>query len=190
MTSLSTAKSVISFHYHLKDSTGKTLEMSDRETPMQFLEGGGEIIPALELALSKMNPGDKNTVAISAPEAYGNVNPEMVVKVPRENFPEHGKGLTVGDHVHAQEAPMVFKVVEVGLEMITLDGNHPLAGQDLVFDVELVEKRDATAEELEHGHAHGPHGHGHDHDGDDVDDEDVFEKDDWDKDDSGKGTKH
>lgn len=155
-------KKVVSFHYTLKDSAGAELESSHGDEPMMFLEGVGQIIPGLEKQLEGMKVGEKKLVKVPAAEAYGEFDAALVVKVPRKQIPK--KDVTVGDQFHAQGEdgqPHIVTVTEVSDAEVTVDGNHPLAGQDLQFDVVISEVRDATTEELEHGHAHGGDGHHH-----------------------------
>lgn len=153
---------VVSFHYTLKNSTGETLESSFGSDPLVFLEGVGQIIPGLESAIKAMKPGDKQTVTVKAAEAYGEVEPEMIVEVPKEKLPK--KDVAVGDQFHADAGDghaQVVTVTKVTDSHVTIDGNHPLAGQDLTFEVEIDSVRDASKEEMQHGHAHGPGGHDH-----------------------------
>jgi FKBP-type peptidyl-prolyl cis-trans isomerase SlyD len=152
---------VISFHYTLTDPDGKQLDSSQGRQPMSYLEGISQIIPGLEAALGKMSPGDKQQVKVVAKDAYGDRNPEHVLKVPIDKLPT--REVKVGDRFRTGEeehAPVVT-VTEVEGETVTLDGNHPLAGMELTFDVEVTEIRDATEDEMSHGHAHGPGGAHH-----------------------------
>ena len=153
---------VVKFHYTLKDSKGVQLESSFGDEPMSFLEGVGQVIPGLEDQMHGMNKGDKKLINVKAADAYGEFEQDMIVQVPRESLPK--KDVVVGDQFHAdsgQGHAQVVTVTAVNDTHVTVDGNHPLAGQDLNFDVEIVDVRDATKEELEHGHAHGGDGHHH-----------------------------
>lgn len=153
---------VVSFHYTLKDSKGEVLESSVGDDPMMFLENAGQIIPGLESAMRGMQKGEKKTINVKAAEAYGDYEQELVVQVPRAQIPK--KDVAVGDQFHAdngQGHAQVVVVTAVSDSHVTVDGNHPLAGQDLQFDVEVTEVRDATKDEVAHGHAHGPGGHHH-----------------------------
>lgn len=153
---------VVTFHYTLKNASGETLESSFGSEPLVFLEGVGQIIPGLESAIKKMQPGDKQTVNVKAEEAYGAIEPEMIVEVPRAKLPK--KDVAIGDQFHADAGDgraQVVTVTKVTDTHITIDGNHPLAGQDLTFEVEIDSTRNATNEEMQHGHAHGPGGHDH-----------------------------
>lgn len=155
-------KRVIGFHYTLTDKTGTTLDSSIGDEPLYFLEGAQQIIPGLERVIALMNVGDKKKIEVKAPEAYGDVNPELVVKVKRTQFPPDAE-LQVGDQfqVNNDHNSPVFTIMALDTEEVTVDGNHPMAGKDLFFDVEIVGMRPATQEEMSHGHAHGAHGQGH-----------------------------
>lgn len=153
------SKRVVSFHYTLTDPSGKQLDSSVGADPLTYMEGVGQIIPGLEKVLASLKVGDKQIVKVTAAEAYGEREERFVVKVPRESLPP-GE-MHVGDEFQAAEDPdgHPFRVIAVDAKEATLDANHPLAGIDLSFDIEVVLVREATAEELTHGHAHGPGGH-------------------------------
>lgn len=155
-------KRVIGFHYTLTDKTGTVLDSSIGEEPLYYLENSQQIIPGLEKVIALMNVGDKKKIEVLAADAYGDVNPELIVKVKRTQFPPEAE-LTVGDQfqVNNDQHSPVFTIMAIENDEVTVDGNHPMAGKDLFFDVEIVGMRDATAEEMTHGHAHGAHGHGH-----------------------------
>lgn len=154
---------VMGFHYTLKDGDGNTIDSSQGQNPLLFLVGSGMIIPGLETVLTTLNVGDKKNVEVKAAEAYGERRDDMVITVKKEQFPADAE-IAVGDQFRVNEDPRMppFTVLNIEGEEITLDGNHPLAGLDLFFDVEITEKRAATEEEVAHGHAHGPGGHHHD----------------------------
>jgi FKBP-type peptidyl-prolyl cis-trans isomerase SlyD len=155
-------KRVIGFHYTLTDKTGTVLDSSIGDEPLYFLENSQQIIPGLEKVIALMNVGDKRKIEVKATDAYGDVNPELVVKVKKTQFPP-GAQLTVGDQfqVNNDAHSPVFTIMSIDQEDVTVDGNHPMAGKDLFFDVEIVGVRPATADEMSHGHAHGAHGQGH-----------------------------
>ena len=161
---MSTQKRVISFHYTLTDSSGEVIDTSrDQNAPFSYLEGMGQIIPGLERALALLNVGDQRKINVAAADAYGLQDDQLMVKVPREKLPNSGE-LQAGDQFQASGPNgemLLFRVVGIEGDEVTLDGNHPLAGVDLVFDIEMTGIRDATAEELAHGHVHGPGGHHH-----------------------------
>ena len=120
---------VISFHYTLTDPDGKQLDSSQGRPPMSFLEGVGQIIPGLESALGKMSPGDKQQVKVAAKDAYGDRNEEHVAKVPIDKLPT--REVKVGDRfqIGEKDHSSVVTVTGVDEDTVTLDGNHPLAGQ-------------------------------------------------------------
>lgn len=153
---------VVSIHYTLTDDQGAVIDSSRGSDPLQYLEGAGNIIPGLEKEVREMKLGEKKNVKIPAAEAYGEKRQDMVIEVPRSQFPAD-MSPKVGDRFRggAEAHAPVFSVIGVSDDKITLDGNHPLAGKDLAFEVEVTEIRDATLEELSHGHVHGPGGHHH-----------------------------
>jgi len=151
---------VLGFNYILKNPTGEILDESKGE-PLHFMEGLGQILPKLEEVLLGMAVGGKQTVKLVAEDGYGEVDSENILEVPREELAH----IQIEEGMHLQlqmgDDLRVVKVSKVGLDQVTLDANHPLAGVDLHFEIELVSSRPATSEELEHGHAHGPGGHNH-----------------------------
>ena len=154
---------VVLIHYTLTDDGGKVLDSSSGGDPLAYLHGQGNIIPGLEKALEGKQAGDKLNVRVEPAEGYGVRDDSLVQQVPRRAFGSVSK-VEPGMQFHAQSAQGQMRVVTVTHvqgDMVTVDGNHPLAGEVLVFDVEVAEVRDATGEELEHGHVHGPGGHHH-----------------------------
>ncbi len=156
------SRRVIGFHYTLTDKDGNVIDTSDGQEPLFFLEQSQQIIPGLERVIALLNVGDKRKVEVKASDAYGEVNQEMIIQVKRSQFPPGAK-LNVGDQfqVNEDEHSPVFTVTAIQDDEITVDGNHPMAGKDLFFDIEITAMRPATQEEIAHGHAHGAHGHGH-----------------------------
>ena len=152
---------VVSFHYTLTNAQGDVLDQS-QEHPMPYLHGAGNIIPGLEKELAGKKVGDKLTVNVPAAEAYGEYHEQLVNDVPREAF-QGVDQIEPGMQFQANtpEGVQVITVKAVCGETVTVDANHPLAGQDLNFDVEIVEVREATEEESAHGHVHGVGGHHH-----------------------------
>ena len=147
---------VITFHYTLRDAAGRVLDTSLGGEPITYLEGASQIIEGLEEQLRSLESGAKVTVAVPAAKAYGERDPDQVQRVNRRLLPVEGE-LKVGDSFQAGEdrhAPVVTVTGFAG-EDVLLDANHPLAGVDLTFDVEIVGIRSASSEELAHGHAHG-----------------------------------
>lgn len=152
----SSARRVITFHYTLRDPAKRVIDTSAGGTPVTYLEGAGQIIDGLEEQLRGSEAGAKLRVQVPAAKAYGERDPQQVQRVNRGLLPVEGE-LKVGDSFQAGEdrhAPVVTVAGFAG-EDVLLDANHPLAGVDLTFDVEIVGIREASAEELAHGHAHG-----------------------------------
>lgn len=153
---------VASFHYTLTDSTGKVLDTSEGQEPLSYLHGAGNIIPGLEDALVGKTVGDKLNVSVVAAQAYGLRDDSMVQELPSNMF-SGIDNIEVGMEFHAEteHGLQVVTVTKVEGDQVTIDGNHPLAGVDLNFDVEITDVRAATEEEMNHGHAHGAGGHHH-----------------------------
>lgn len=149
---------VISFDYVLTAKGGKVIDASAKGRPLIFITGMGQIIPGLETILLEMQPLQKKTVTIEAKEAYGVYDERLIYKVDRSKLPS--PDIKIGDMFEVGEGDQFAAVTITAINgnEITLDGNHPLAGEDLTFAVEIVEKRPATAEELTHGHVHGAGG--------------------------------
>lgn len=149
---------VIAFNYILKNAQGELLDKSEPNQPMPFLEGKMQIIPKLEEKLVKMAEGDKQKIELKAVDAYGEFNSKMVMDVEKQEL-AHIK-IELGSHLQLNmgDETKVVRVSKMTDTHVTLDGNHPLAGVDLSFDVEVVLVRPATKEEVQHGHAHGLHG--------------------------------
>ena len=149
-------KCVVAFHYKLTNSDGEQLDSSDGQDPLKYFHGASNIVPGLEKELEGRKAGDALKVEVQPDEGYGQVNPEMVQKVPRSAFdgaPEIKLGMQFRAQGPGGEAQLIT-VKEVSEEEITVDGNHPLAGQVLHFDVTIEDVREASEEELAHGHAH------------------------------------
>ena len=161
---MTATKRVISFHYTLTDSSGEVIDTSrDSDAPFSYLEGMSQIIPGLEKAMALLSVGDQRKIEVAAADAYGVADEQLVVEVPREKLP-NSEELAEGDQFQANGPNgemLLFRVLEVMGDSVKLDGNHPLAGEDLTFDVEVMAIRDATSEEMAHGHAHGAGGHHH-----------------------------
>jgi len=153
---------VIGFHYRLKNDDGDVLDSSEGGHPMLYLAGSGQILPALDKIMQPLAVGDKKSVKLSAKEGYGDVDPSLKMNVKIGQFPK-GTDVKPGLQFRINDNPAspMFRVVNVLGEEVFIDGNHPLAGQALHFDVEITESRDATADEIDHGHAHGAGGHHH-----------------------------
>ena len=153
---------VVSIHYKLTNDEGSILDSSEGQEPLAYLHGLGNIIPGLENALTGRAVGDKFTVTIAPADGYGERDNEMVQSVPKSAF-QGVDQIEPGMQFQAQspDGMQLVTVVDVDGDEVILDGNHPMAGITLTFDVEVTEIRDATAEELDHGHVHGPGGHHH-----------------------------
>lgn len=153
---------VVVMHYTLTNDAGETLDSSRGGEPLAFLAGAGNIIPGLEKALQGKKAGDTLKVHVEPGEAYGERVEELVQQLPRRMFKGVGN-LKVGQRLQAQSdhGMRVIEVKAINGDMVTVDGNHALAGVPLNFEVEIVEVRAATAEEMSHGHVHGPGGHHH-----------------------------
>jgi len=147
---------VVSMHYKLTNDEGELIDSSDGSEPLTYLQGAGNIIPGLEQALVGKVEGDTSQVRVEAAEGYGEITPELIQTVDKSAF-EGVESVEVGMSFQAQGSDgsvqhIVIKHVEG--DEVTVDGNHPLAGVALNFDIEIITVREATAEELEHGHAH------------------------------------
>jgi len=153
---------VVTLHYTLTDNEGRVIDQSE-DGSFAYLHGASNIIPGLENALAGKSVGEELSVAVSPDEAYGIRDESMLQQVPKNMF-EDTSQIAVGTQFHAQGPNgemLVVTVMEVEEEHVVVDGNHPLAGVDLNFDVKIIDVRDASEEEVEHGHVHGPEGHHH-----------------------------
>ncbi len=151
-----TQNKVVSLHYVLTDDNGTTIDSSrKRGEPFSYLHGFNNIISGLEAALEGHEAGFKKDIHVAPSDGYGEYNTEAVFEVSRDKFPENEE-ITVGMRVQGEspDGVMDFTVVRLDSENVILDANHPMAGQTLHFDVELLDVRDATTQEIEHGHVH------------------------------------
>jgi FKBP-type peptidyl-prolyl cis-trans isomerase SlyD len=156
------AETVVSFHYRLLDDSGQELETSRGGNPATYLHGTHNIIPGLESAMTGRVTGDSFSTTVSPEDAYGLRDPDRVQRVPIKHLAFNGK-LSPGAVVQlsTSDGMRTVTVVKAGRHSADIDTNHPLAGQTLTFDIEIVEVRNASAEEVAHGHVHGPGGHHH-----------------------------
>lgn len=155
--------SVVGLDYSLHLGDGQVVDASEPDEPLTYLHGEGQIVPGLESALEGLDVGENRKVVVAPGEGYGEHDPRGIQEVPRGAFPP-GFDPQVGMELTAEGPsgePVPFSIREVKPASVVIDLNHPLAGKTLHFDVTVREVRAATAEELEHGHAHGPEGHHH-----------------------------
>ncbi|NQY26431.1 MAG: peptidylprolyl isomerase [Piscirickettsiaceae bacterium] len=153
---------VVVIDYTLTDNDGEVIDSSKGAGPLAYLQGMGNIIPGLEAALLGKEAGDEVKASIEPKDAYGERVEDMKQEVPKELFGGIDNiELGMQFESESDDGPVMVTVVEMGEEMITVDGNHPLAGIHLNFDVKIREVREASKEELEHGHVHGEGGHHH-----------------------------
>jgi FKBP-type peptidyl-prolyl cis-trans isomerase SlyD len=155
-------RTVASFNYTLTNDAGEVIDTSEGRAPLAYLHGAGNIVPGLEKEMTGRSPGDKFDVVVTPEEGYGTPNPMLIQTVPREAF-QGVDTIEVGMAFQAQtpQGPLSVVVSKVDADNVTVDGNHPLAGQTLHFAIEVTDVRDASLEELAHGHVHGPGGHHH-----------------------------
>ena len=153
---------VVSFDYTLTDPSGEVIDTSQGGEPLAYLHGGGNIIPGLENALDGKAPGDKFQVSIPPEQAYGQRD-EALLQVYTRDVLKGVDEVEVGMQFQAEtnRGMQILTVMAVDGDNVTLDANHPLAGVTLNFDVTIVDVRDATGEELAHGHVHDDHEHTH-----------------------------
>jgi FKBP-type peptidyl-prolyl cis-trans isomerase SlyD len=153
---------VVTIDYTLKDDQNSVIDTSEGQEPLSYIHGAGNLIPGLEKALSGKEPGDALQVSVAPDEAYGTRDEALVQAIPRTRF-ERADEIEVGMQFQtgSDSGSQVVTVVGVDGDNISIDGNHPLAGMTLNFDVKIVDVRDATPDEITHGHVHGPGGHQH-----------------------------
>jgi FKBP-type peptidyl-prolyl cis-trans isomerase SlyD len=164
-TSLIKKNTVVNLAYCLKNSKGEVLDQSDENQPFAYLHGTGQMVPGLEKELEGLTIGDKKEVTVPPSEGYGELIPSLKTEAQRSSFPK-GADIQPGMQFEGESEGqgskrIVFEVIAVEGDKIIVDGNHPLAGQTLHFSVEVKEIREATQEELAHGHAHGEGGAHH-----------------------------
>lgn len=155
-------RTVASFNYTLTNAAGEVIDSSEGRSPLAYLHGAGNIVPGLEKEMTGRKAGDRFEVVVQPEDGYGQPNPMLVQTVPREAF-QGVDSIEVGMEFQAQtpQGPLAVVVSKVDAEEVTVDGNHPLAGKTLHFAIEVTDVRDASVEELAHGHVHGPGGHHH-----------------------------
>lgn len=153
-----TKNKVAAIHYTLRDNEGQIIDSSEGREPLHYLHGAGNLIVGMEEGLEGKVKGDKLNLKIAPEKGYGEKDASLVQEVPRSAF--GGQEVKTGMRFSTNQGGVVT-VTKVGLENITVDANHPLAGVELNFAVEVVDVRNASAEEISHGHVHGPGGHHH-----------------------------
>ena len=154
---------VVTMNYEVADDQGQLIDRSEEGGPLAYIHGNGQLIPGLETALEGRGKGDKVAVDVPPEQGYGERDEEGVQTVARNQFDDSVE-IEVGMQFEAEdddEGHQIVTVTAVDGKNITLDSNHPLAGKNLRFEVEILDVRDASAEELSHGHVHGPGGHDH-----------------------------
>lgn len=163
---------VVSLTYELRDGTsgGDVIEQIQEAEPFTFLYGAGNLLEEFETNLKELNEGDNFEFTIESNNAYGPVNEQAILDVPKDIFMIEGELaddiLFEGNTIPMQDRngnPMEGRIVSIQEDKVKMDFNHPMAGHDLHFKGKILEIRDASPEEIDHGHAHGPHGHEHDH---------------------------
>lgn len=160
------AKKVVTVVYEVKNTQGEVVEKADDKEPMSYLHGAGNILPKIEEALTGKDVGDQIELTLEPADAYGEIQTEGNIQRIPAKYVGGSKGLRPGDQVTLQLKDGTLQTVtvkKVGKFSVDVDVNHPLAGQTLTFSVTIKDIRDATEEEVEHGHAHGPDGHHHHH---------------------------
>ncbi len=153
---------VVTFHYHLTGEDNETIDSSREAEPLAVLFGHGAIIPGLEQAMEGRVAGDRFNVSVPPDQGYGLRRDDFTQRVPKKYF-RNAEQLKPGDStvLSTEQGHRPVVVLKVGSSVIDVDLNHPLAGKTLQFDIEITDIRDASAEELEHGHVHGAGGHHH-----------------------------
>jgi len=154
---------VVTLHYRLTLDDGSIADESFGGEPLVYMQGAKNIVPGLEMQMTGKAAGDKCDVKVAPAEGYGDYDPTLDQTVPRSAFPAEAE-LSVGIAFQAQDQrgqPITLYVRAIEGDQVTVSPNHPMAGQTLNFSIEILEVRDATAQEKEHGHAHGPGGHNH-----------------------------
>ena len=157
---------VVRFHYSVNEraahASGEApIESSKDREPLAILFGHGNIIPGLEKAMDGREAGDTFTANVPAAEAYGELREGLSQRVPKKHFGNQRLAPGMQVVLNTNFGPRAVTIQKVGMSVVDIDLNHPMAGKDLHFDVDIVDVREATPEELEHGHVHGEGGHEH-----------------------------
>ena len=155
--------SVVTLNYRLKDESDQTLDSSEQHGPMIYIQGGQDILQAIEDAVAGLSVNETASVTIKSEDAYGEYDPDKVSTVPRsafDGFDELFPGMKIQEET--SNGPVLVTIKDITNDQVVVDSNHPLAGQSLYFDLEVKAVRPATAEELDHGHVHHDHSHSED----------------------------
>jgi len=157
-----TRNSVVTFDYTLTDSDGNVLDTSKGHNPFSYIQGHGHIIPGLEKAMEGKKKGDNFQVVVQPEEGYGHYDESLVASIPRSQFDSELE-IEPGMQFHAERNGNYYTLTVTGVEedIVFVDANHPLAGFELHFEVNIRDVRDATSEEIANGHVHGENGHHH-----------------------------
>lgn len=153
---------VVELCYTLTDKDGNVIDQAGKSDPMAYLHGYQNLLPKFEEQLEGKQQGDSVKFSLNPKDGYGEPRKELVIDVPRKDLEGLGD-IQVGMQFQSEtpQGPMIFEVKALNADTVTVDGNHPLAGIELHFEVEVQGIRDSTSEEREHGHVHGPGGHHH-----------------------------
>ena len=152
---------VVSIHYTLRDNDGNIIDSSDGGAPLTYIQGIGNLILGMEEGLEGKSKGDKVDIKVSPEKGYGVRNDEMIQQVPKTAFGDQEVKAGMQFQAQTGHGTQVVTITEIGTDTVTVDGNHPLAGVELNFAVEVMSIREASKEELDHGHVHGEGGHHH-----------------------------
>ena len=154
-------KKAVAIEFTLKDDKDELLETSVGKDPLWYLQGLGNLVPGLEKALEGKDVGETVDVNLAPADAYGERDDKEVRNVPLRRFKAQRVQIGGRYQIDAKDGPRVVVVLSVSGDYARVDGNHPLAGKALHFICKVIDVRDATEEEQQHGHVHGPEGHGH-----------------------------
>ena len=152
---------VVQFHYTVSEQGQEPVETSKERDPLAILAGHGNIIPGLDKALEGHVAGDSFGVDVPAAEAYGERRDGLTQRVPKKHFNDQKLAPGMQVVLNTNFGPRAVTIQKVGMSVVDVDLNHPMAGKDLHFDIEIVDVREASKEEIEHGHVHGDGGHAH-----------------------------
>ncbi len=155
------AQKVVTLEYTLKDDQGEILDSSEGAKPLVYLHGQGSLVAGLEKALDNKGEGDSFEITVPPEDAYGTHNPALIQRMQMRRLPDKNVQVGMRFRVQMEGGARFLLVTAIQGDYATVDANHPLVGMTLHFSVKVVAVRDATAEELAHGHVHGADGHAH-----------------------------